>query len=537
MTLLEYIEQGCKYHDTIMKYVNFKTFVESLHRKSNSALIESISTGVSVMLEAEISNFQVHEIPEDAPAKEDIKRDGIDNKTAPFRKSPTEQDAGNGRGALTSLIDTVKTAKKGTPEYEAAKKKVIGFLTQVILKIAKYETKGDTEKFTDLSSEATIELMQKFDSAVVDYDPELGGPETFVKNKFILPAQRKLTKGKNLDFAYTNNPSDAMFAHLKGDKASYGKIVNPDTNDDGSTVTIKWDHTGKKDPVYIGDSEEISVKDLKFYNMESEAYKTSLASTGIDSSEGGQTETLGDTAAFADKSEEYEAENEKHGGVLDSAIEWTADALATRLAKKPDGSVDDAKHEKLYDSYYKFLQNYAYKKDSTGASEEGADAGAGAGESALEKKEKRTELVYNKTKALQRFVISLSKIFGTQEDKFKKILGEDFDPNEVLMKFKEMKAAPPENSNKILANSENIKKVLGDKLYDIIYSLAPQQKQIDIIDRFEEDIKGLNDVRTGTKRVGATLDELKGSQGQDPNVDMKTGKALIELLKKFHSGE
>ena len=224
-----------------------------------------------------------------------------------------------------------------------------------------------------------------------------------------------------------------------------------------------------------------------------------------------------------DKSEEYESETANQGNVLDSAIEWTADALATRLAKKPDGSVDDAKHEKLYDSYYKFLQNYAYKKDSTGASEEGADAGAGAGESALEKKEKRTELVYNKTKALQRFVISLSKIFGTQEDKFKKILGEDFDPNEVLMKFKEMKAAPPENSNKILANSENIKKVLGDKLYDIIYSLAPQQKQIDIIDRFEEDIKGLNDVRTGTKRVGATLDELKGSQGQDPNVDMKTG--------------
>lgn len=517
MTLLEYIEQGCKYHDTIMKYVNFKTFVESLHRKSNSALIESISTGVSVMLEAEVANFEVNEIPTEG-----------------------KKGADKGNSDLAALIDSLKQTQKGTPEYEATKKKVVGFLTQIIIKVAKNMAGHNRELFTDISSEATIEMMQKFDS-VLNYDASIANPETFVKNKFILPAQRTLNKGKNLDFAYTNNPSAAMFAHLKGDKSSYGKILNPDANDDGNTVTVKWDHTGKKDPVYVDDTEDVPVTELKFYNMESEAYKTSLASTSIDSSEGGQTDTLGDTAAFADKSEEYEAENEKHGGILDSAIDWTADALATRLAKKPDGSVDDAKHEQLYNSYYKFLQNYAYAKDS-GKSDasalstaEGENATPSTGsESALEKKSTRDALITKKVRQYQNFVTSLGKILLGQSDKFKKVLGEDFNPEEVLLKFKEMTASPPKGtSRKILANSENIKKLLGDKLYNIIYALPPQQKQIDNIDATESDISKLEDVRTKEQRVGSSMD----GKSQDPNVDMKTGKALIELLKKFHTGE
>lgn len=521
MTLLEYIEQGCKYHDTIMKYINFRTFVESLERKSNRALIESISTGVSYILEAEVSNFQVQDLtPSESPDKK----------------------GGDGSNELTTLVNELKKTQKGTSQYEAVKKKVVGFLTQIILKLARKEAKSNNELFTDLSSDATLEMMQKFDS-VLGYDQAQGNPATFVMNKFMLPAKRKSTKDKNLDFAYTTSPSKAMFAHLKADKGSYGKILNPDTNDDGSTVTVKWDHTGKKDPVYVGDTEEIPVTDLKFYNMESDTYKTSLASTGIDSSDGGQTETLGDTSAFADKSGDYEDETEKQGGVLDSAIEWTADALATRMAKNPDGSVDDAKHEKLYDAYYKFLEKYAYSKDAGKSDAEALDtaeeqSGAGSSESALEKTEARKALITKKVKQYQNFVTSVGKILLSQGDKLKQVLGEDFNPEETLLKFKGMTASPPKGTDrKVLATGENIKKLLGDKLYNIIYGLPAQKQQIDNIDATEAEISGLEDVRTKTKRVGSTLDEVRGKHGQDSTVDMKTGKALIELLKKFHTGE
>ena len=127
MTLLEYIEQGCKYHDTIMKYVNFKTFVESLHRKSNSALIESISTGVSVMLEAEVANFEVNEIPTEG-----------------------KKGADKGNSDLENLINSLKQTSKGSAEYEATKKKVVGFLTQIIIKVAKSMAGHNRELFNDI---------------------------------------------------------------------------------------------------------------------------------------------------------------------------------------------------------------------------------------------------------------------------------------------------------------------------------------------------------------------------------------------------
>jgi hypothetical protein len=116
------------------------------------------------MLEAEVANFEVNEIPTEG-------------------KKGTDK----GNSELANLIDKLKQTKQGTPEYEATKKKVVGFLTQIIIKVAKSMAGHNRELFTDISSEATIEMMQKFDS-VLNYDASIANPETFVKNKFILPA-------------------------------------------------------------------------------------------------------------------------------------------------------------------------------------------------------------------------------------------------------------------------------------------------------------------------------------------------------------
>ena len=227
-----------------------------------------------------------------------------------------------------------------------------------------------------------------------------------------------------------------------------------------------------------------------------------------------------------DKSEEYESETANQGNVLDSAIEWTADALATRLAKKPNGSVDDIKHEKLYNSYYKFLQNYAYTNNSDQSNDES--------ESILEKKAIRDELILKKMKQYQNFVRSMGKILTSQEYKFKKVLGDEFNPENILIKFKQMTSTPPEGSKKLVATSENIKYLLGDKIYDIIYSLPPQQKQINKIDELESELNQLSNLRTKKTRVGAMITDQTQNNGE---VDEKTGNTLITLLKKFHKGE
>jgi hypothetical protein len=288
MTLLEYAYGQYDVYQKVAPYLKFKTFVESLERKSNKALIESISNGVSIIIEAHL---------------------GID--TGEVRNNAEE---------FKKLIDSKD------------KKAILGYALPILYADIQ-SNKSLNEKQTEAMLTNTIEYITDNWTELLKYDGS-SAPSTFINTLQRAPATKTTDKSGTMAtlINYPHQECNAAFEKdweamagdakevtwdkLRHNLKEYGKIRDPRISPN-QTINVKW----VKGP----NSGTVTTEDyysLVFYDLSTDDSKTVSASTPLDKDKdsGGMKEDLSHTAAFAEKIDDEDIFGPEVAQDIDDAI-------------------------------------------------------------------------------------------------------------------------------------------------------------------------------------------------------------------------
>lgn len=473
MTLLEYAHGWYDLYNTTKPYIEFKTFVESLKRPSNTTLIESISKGVSIIIEANLG----------------MKLGTIKNDSAEFQQ----------------LVDG------------GDKRAVLGYALPILYRLVQAQGGEDAGKTDRLLTNAVDYITDNW-KKLLDYDSSTK-PSTFLSNFVLWPAKRTRTREAGRDLEVLNFPHIECYATFEEDfdgmkTKVYGVVKDADVP--GGKVLINWKR---------GPDEGITTKESKerlvFYDLVEDTNKTVSASTPLGSGPDDQQETLGDTASFSDKSYEKEDRSNEAGGIIKNAITKAATVMAGEV--EPE---DDAKYENLIKTFTKYLnatltssENAENSTDQSTQNDVGFDVN-----------EKRKELVMKQTRKIQNFWIVIQKVINKLESNGQL---QEIEPSiiektggapagdYVKSELSKLTAAPT-NASKKPANSENIKSIIGDTLYDLISKV--KQADLDMIDEYYKEIENLKSNKGSANRKNALAEKY----GLDPALATK-------LYNKFKS--
>lgn len=308
MTLQEAIGLFRAYRDA-KPYIQFQTFVESLGRTNNKALIESISHGVSVIIEgAFIRQY--------------------DSSMRKYLKTPSAQE-------IAALLAAGK--KNELTNY------IYGAL------IMEADSKYPNPEQLDKAEEYYTRMVTYFadhKELLNNYDPKYS-LTTYVHNFVAKPVLSMFKNKLSIEQKPTEAHIDAKVAYNKQNKDKikpdgsnkWGKIIDDSAND--GTVIVKW--TGVKGPA--GDwkikpyNETVSLNELDVYDL-TEGARFQSENTALDSAEGkdgGLKETLKDTAHYADKSHGAELYDSEISNDINDAIDIVAEvALESGKFKEAD---------------------------------------------------------------------------------------------------------------------------------------------------------------------------------------------------------
>lgn len=480
MTLLEYAHGWYDIYQSTKPYIEFKTFVESLKRPSNSPLIESISNGVAIIIEANLG----------------INLGKIKNDSTEF----------------SQLIQS------------GDKRAILGYALPIIYRLVQVQGGEDAGKTESLLTKAVDYVTDKWKN-LLDYDGSTK-PSTFLNTYIMRPSKsnRRTEAGQTAEII--NYPHEECKAAFEDDyngmkTKAYGTVKDPNVS--GGKVTITW-QKGPNEGTTTNEYKD----DMVFYDIVEDTNKTVSASTPLDVNKGagGQEETLADTGAFADKNEQREEASAGAKAKLDKIINKTADYLADQNAGN-----DGAKYDELFDLYKSYLSNMIDKSDSDSVDSDSVDSdkASTSSESVTELAEKRKELLWSKTRKWQSLAVSLNKL-ASKLDASGQL--KEIDPSlsaEVIARgLKSLTPVAKEGAKKRgddsvskTANSQNLKAVLGDTLYDLIYK--QKSDVIAQLDEIDKELANLSNVRTVKNR--------RESAGTNVNISNEDKTQLDKLVK------
>jgi len=447
MTLLEYAHGWYDLYQNTKPYMEFRTFVESLKRPANKTLIESISNGVSIIIEANLG----------------MKLGTIKNDTAEFKQLVEGGD----------------------------KRAVLGYALPILYRLVQAQGGDDATKTDRLLTHAVDYITDNW-KKLLDYDGSTK-PSTFLSNFVLWPAKQTRKREAGRTPEVINYPHAECYATFEEDfdgmkTKVYGIVKDPDVP--GGKAKISW--KGGPDEGRI----TTEYKDgLVFYDLVEDSNKTISASTPLGSGPDDQKETLGDTASFADKNPEQEARSTEASGIITKAINKAATILAGEV--EPE---DDAKYEALIKTFSKYL-------NATLTSAENAENTASSeGDVGFDVNEKRKEVVMKQTRKIQNLWIVIQKVVNKLESTGQL---QEIDPSlieraggipvgdYVKSELNKLTAAPT-NPSKKPANSENIKSIIGDTLYGLISKA--KQADFDMVDGYYKEIEDLKSNKGAVNR-------------------------------------
>lgn len=481
MTLLEYAHGWYDIYQSTKPYMEFKTFVESLKRPSNKTLIESISTGVGIIIEANLG----------------INLGKIKNDSSEF-------------------YELIKSGDK---------RAILGYALPIIYRLVQVQGGEDAGKTESLLTKAIDYVTDKWKN-LLDYDGSTK-PSTFLNTYVMRPAKSARREEAGQRAEIINYPHEECKAAFEDDYNGmntkiYGTVKDPNVS--GGKVTIAW-QKGPNEGMLTNEYKD----DMVFYDIVEDSNKTVSASTPLDVNKGagGQEETLADTAAFADTREEKETNANNAKNIIDEAIKQTAHYLAQKNAPE-----DDDEYERLNGLYTKYLTNMIDKQDANEdapATQADKPVIGGNGESVTELANARKDLLWSKTRKWQSLAKSLNILANKLEQNGTL---QQIDPSisaeSIGNGLKSLTPAAKEGAKKRggesiakTANSTNLKEVLGDALYELVYK--QKAGNIDELDNIDAELSNLSNVRTKTDR--------RASASTDVNISDKDKKTLEELLK------
>lgn len=474
MTLVEYAHKWYDMYQATKPYMEFRTFVESLKRPSNSPLIESITNGVTVIIEANLG----------------MKLGTIKNDSSEFKQ----------------LVDA------------GDKRSVLGYALPILYRLVQAQGGEDANKTDRLLTHAVEYVTDNWEK-LLDYDGSTK-PSTFLNNFVMWPVKQTRRREAGRTVEVLNYPHEECFATFEDDYNGmqtrvYGVVKN--TNVPGGKVQITW-KAGPKEGTVTTESKN----DLVFYDLVEDSNRTVSASTPLDSSSDGQKETLGDTAAFSDTAPEKEARSTEAGNIIKNAVTKTATVMAGEI--EPD---DDTKYQSLIKTFSKYLNAMLTSSDNA---DNTSSESSGGGDIGFDVNEKRKEIVMKQTRKIQSFWIVIQKVINKLEStgKLQEIDPELIDKaggapagDYVKSELNKLTAAPT-NPSKKPANSENIKAIIGDTLYSLIAKV--KQADFDAVDEYYNELEKLKANKSSIGRKNILADKY----GINPDVATK-------LYNKFKS--